>query len=213
MSPVLKAPVTVPKAISFEPDGWISTPLLRQPSNPLSGRTKLLIAVAVAVLPACYFMFGNSNGSVELAVAPQATVGIPPGEFLPSQEAQAPAIRDTNDESRIEPDAAPTRPTAPLDVKSAESGIAATPSTLPGSGSPSVATSGQDSTCFTSASAVRLDHPGGWPSWTLRAPGHEGVRCWYDATRTAARDHRSEMRRRETVQSTEKVQPALFGLY
>jgi hypothetical protein len=40
------------------------------------------------------------------------------------------------------------------------------------------------STCFPSASAVRQDHPEAWPSWTLRAPGHEGTRCWYAATRT-----------------------------
>src|SRR6202521_2026484 len=40
------------------------------------------------------------------------------------------------------------------------------------------------STCFPSASAVRQERPGAWPSWTLRAPGHEGTRCWYAATRT-----------------------------
>jgi hypothetical protein len=40
------------------------------------------------------------------------------------------------------------------------------------------------STCFPSASAVRHERPGAWPSWTLRAPGHGGTRCWYAATRT-----------------------------
>jgi hypothetical protein len=40
------------------------------------------------------------------------------------------------------------------------------------------------STCFPSASAVRQEHPEAWPSWTLRAPGHGGTRCWYAATRT-----------------------------
>ena len=40
------------------------------------------------------------------------------------------------------------------------------------------------STCFPSASAVRQEQPGAWPSWTLRALGHEGTRCWYAATRT-----------------------------
>jgi hypothetical protein len=223
MPPVLKAPTglsyveaptTMPNAVSFEPDGWISTPLLRQPSNPLSSRTKLLIAVGVAALPACYFMFENSDGPIELAVAPQATVNIPPVEFLPSRE--APAATHTNVESRVESEvqALSLEQTAPLEVKSAQSGIEARPShTLPGRGSRSFATSGHDSTCFPSASAVRVEHPGGWPSWTLRAPGHEGVRCWYVATRTAAPDHSSEMRRRETAQSTEKVDPSLFGLY
>jgi hypothetical protein len=212
----IKAPTTVQNAISFEPDGWISTPLLRQPSNPLSNRMKLLIAVGIAALPACYFMFENSDGSIELAVAPQATVNIPPVESLPSREAQGPAAIDTNVESRIEPDVQTTllQPTAPLDVKSTESGIEARPShTLPGRGSRSFATSGHGSTCFPSASAVRLEHPGGWPSWTLKAPGHEGLRCWYVATRTAAHDHSSEIRRRETAQSIEKVEiPVFFGL-
>jgi hypothetical protein len=45
-------------------------------------------------------------------------------------------------------------------------------------------------TCYPSASAVRQDHPDAWPSWTLRAPGHEGIRCWYATTRAAAHDRR-----------------------
>jgi hypothetical protein len=42
------------------------------------------------------------------------------------------------------------------------------------------------STCFPSASDVRQDNPTAWPSWTLRAPGHEGTKCWYAGTRAAA---------------------------
>jgi hypothetical protein len=49
------------------------------------------------------------------------------------------------------------------------------------------------SSCFPSASAVRQDQPGAWPSWTLRAPGHEGTKCWYAATRATARDHQRAM--------------------
>jgi hypothetical protein len=41
------------------------------------------------------------------------------------------------------------------------------------------------STCFPSASAVRRNYPEGRPSWTLRAPGHEGTRCWYPKKQTA----------------------------
>ncbi len=48
------------------------------------------------------------------------------------------------------------------------------------------------SSCLPSASAVRQESPGSWPSWTLRAPGHEGKKCWYPTTRGAARDHRGE---------------------
>jgi hypothetical protein len=44
------------------------------------------------------------------------------------------------------------------------------------------------STCYPSAPAVRQDHPDAWPAWTLRAPGHEGTRCWYAKTRAAAHD-------------------------
>src|SRR5262249_59987491 len=62
------------------------------------------------------------------------------------------------------------------------------------------------SICFPSASAVRQNHPGAWPSWTLRAPGHEGTRCWYAATQTMAHDHQSAMMpRKETVGTTEKL--------
>ena len=45
------------------------------------------------------------------------------------------------------------------------------------------------STCFASAAAVRQDHPEAWPSWTLRAFGHEGTKCWYPTARTLAHDH------------------------
>jgi hypothetical protein len=48
------------------------------------------------------------------------------------------------------------------------------------------------SSCLPSASAVREEHPGSWPSWTLRAPGHEGTKCWYPTTRKGAHDHHDE---------------------
>jgi hypothetical protein len=48
------------------------------------------------------------------------------------------------------------------------------------------------SPCLPSASAVRQDYPGSWPSWTLRAEGHEGVKCWYPASHPAAQNHRDE---------------------
>jgi hypothetical protein len=58
------------------------------------------------------------------------------------------------------------------------------------------------SSCLPSASAVREEHPGSWPSWTLRAPGHEGTKCWYPTTRTTAHDHRNE-----AVQHEDPVEP------
>jgi hypothetical protein len=45
------------------------------------------------------------------------------------------------------------------------------------------------STCLPSASAVRHDHPGAWPSWTLHALGHEGTKCWYAGNRATAHNH------------------------
>jgi hypothetical protein len=50
-------------------------------------------------------------------------------------------------------------------------------------------TGSQVSSCFPSAFAVRQEHPQAWPSYTLRALGHEGTKCWYAGTRHAAQDH------------------------
>ena len=47
------------------------------------------------------------------------------------------------------------------------------------------------SDCLTSATAVRQRYPQAWPSWTLRAQGHEGTRCWYGATPATAHDHQN----------------------
>jgi hypothetical protein len=62
--PFAEMPKTVPKSTSFKPDEWmsspdewLSTPLLTRPSDLLSNRTKFLIAIAVAALPAGYFIF------------------------------------------------------------------------------------------------------------------------------------------------------------
>ncbi len=94
--------------------------------------------------------------------------------------------------SRAEPDVrtAPLPPTVPLDIKPTENGIEARPpQTLPQKEGQSSAPSQDASTCFHSASAVRQNYPGRWPSWTLRAPGHEGAKCWYAAKRATAHDH------------------------
>jgi hypothetical protein len=70
-----------------------------------------------------------------------------------------------------------------------------------------VAASVHVSTCFPSASAVRQDHPEAWPSWTLRAPGHEGTKCWYAAaSRPTAGDHRGEtIAKKDAVGTIEKL--------
>jgi hypothetical protein len=43
--------------------------------------------------------------------------------------------------------------------------------------------------CLPSAEAVKQQYPEAWPSWTSRAPGFEGKKCWYASTRAAAHDH------------------------
>ena len=64
----------------------------------------------------------------------------------------------------------------------------------------------QVTTCFPSASAVRQEYPEAWPSWTLRATGHEGTKCWRAATRATVHDHRGEtIAKKETVGTMEKV--------
>jgi hypothetical protein len=73
--PLAKAPTTIRRSIPFEPDRRRSTRMLRRPSDPLAIRTKFLIviAIAVAALPAGYLFFGDSDPPVDVAVVPQAT--------------------------------------------------------------------------------------------------------------------------------------------
>jgi hypothetical protein len=84
-------------------------------------------------------------------------------------------------------DGASLQPTARLNITPTE---AIPPQTSSEKGRQSSAASRNDASCFPSASAVVQNHPGGWPSWTLRAPGHEGTTCWCAASRPRGRDHR-----------------------
>ena len=188
--PLVKAPTTIRRSISFELDGRRSTQMLRRP--PLSNGIKFVSAGGIAALLAGYFLFGSSDRPVDVAVAPRSTFDIPPVEFLPLREAQTPAAAalGTDAESRIEPEvqARPLHATMPwkfsLNIKPTENGIEARPpQTLPQKEGQLVTPSQDASSCLPSASAVRQNYPGGWPSWTFRAPGHEGTRCWYAARR------------------------------
>src|SRR5258706_5847777 len=100
--------------------------------------------------------------------------------------AQAPSANASAITVENRADGASSQPTARLDTKSAE---ARPPQALSEKGKQPSA-SGHDPSCFPSASAVLQNHPGGWPSWTMRAPGHEGTLCWYAAARPRASDHR-----------------------
>jgi hypothetical protein len=89
-------------------------------------------------------------------------------------------------ESRAE--GATLRPTARLDINPIEARL---PPTLSETDKQLSTPDGHDVSCFPSASAVVQNHPGGWPIWTFRAPGHEGTICWYAAARPRGSDHRS----------------------
>ena len=215
--PSAKAQTTIRGPISFEPDGRRSPQMSRRPSKPLSIWTKFLIPIAVGALAAGYLFFGDSDPPVNVAVIPQVTTNRLSAEFSPLPEAKTPLSKasDITVESRIEPEVqtAPLQPTALLDIKPVESGIEPKPSPpLPDKGRRSFAAKRGASSCFPSASAVRENHPGAWPSWTFRAPGHESTRCWYAAARITAH-HQNEMRRKETVPTTEKLEgPPLLGV-
>jgi len=217
----------VPKSTSLEPDEWMPTPSVSRPSDPLpkriSNRTKSLIAIAVAALPAGYFIFGYFDRPVDVAHVPQAATDRPPVQSSSVREADPPSTKAAGItvEGRAEPEVQTAPLPAPPDTKLPASSDAKSPppsdaklpapsnakppavssNTRPSEGHiqvgppqpergrQSFAASRDDSTCLPSASAVRENHPGAWPSWTLRAPGHENTRCWYPATRTTAHEH------------------------
>jgi hypothetical protein len=60
--------------------------------------------------------------------------------------------------------------------------------------------------CLPSAEAVKQQDPAAWPSWTLRAPGFEGTKCWYATTRGIAHDHRT-VPSRETASAAINARP------
>jgi hypothetical protein len=194
-------------------DGRRCPQMLRRPTDPRAVRTKFLIPIAVAVLPAGCLFFGDSDPPVNVAVVPQVTADTVSAEFSPLQEAKAPlpnitinsriepAVVGSTIESPIEPKVqiAPFWPTVPSDIKPRENGIEAR--RPPQKEGQSLAPSQDVSACFPSASAVRRNYPEGRPSWTLRAPGHEGTRCWYPTKQTAP-----DTRAKETVQTKEELE-------
>jgi hypothetical protein len=192
-SPSVKAPTPIRRSMSFEPEGRTSLQMLRRPSNPRSNWMKFLIPIAVAVPPAGYLFFGDPDPPVNVAVVPQVTTNLS-AEFSPPRKAKSPLSTDITVESRIEAESpiepnvetAPLQPTVPLDIKPTENGTEMKlPQTLLQQDGRSLTASQDASTCFPSASAVLQNYPERRPSWTFRAPGHGGTRCWYPTKRTA----------------------------
>jgi hypothetical protein len=209
--PSVDAATRASNSRSFELEARTPPRLVLRRRDALSTRVKFLSAGAIAGLLAGYFVFGSSDRAVEVAVTPQPTIDIPSLASLPSWHVEAPSAeaRDITVERRVEVEAqtASVQPPARLDIQLTESETEARPPPpLPEKGGQLFAAKRQDPTCFPSASAVREKHPGGWPSWTMRAPGHEGTKCWYAAARTTAHDHRSAiMPGKETIGTTEKL--------
>jgi hypothetical protein len=118
----------------------------------------------------------------------QTTSGAPPSSTNPSSitvESQAdgasvqPAVRSDTKPTMAKPPQTPSE-RGPLQ-------------TLSERGKQLSARGGHDGSCFPSAWAALQQRPGGWPSWTMRAPGHEGTLCWYAATRPRTSNHRREL--------------------
>ena len=91
---------------------------------------------------------------------------------------QAPSAQVGSIPSESRGDAASLQPTVPLNIKSTK---AKALQTLSDKGKQLSAANQHDASCFPSVSAVLQNRPGGSPTWTLRAPGHEGTQCWYAA--------------------------------
>jgi hypothetical protein len=84
-------------------------------------------------------------------------------------------------------DAASSQTTVPSNIKPTEAKALQTSSEK----GKQLSTANQyDASCLPSASAVLQTHRGGWPTWTLKAPGHEGTQCWYAAPAPRVSDHR-----------------------
>jgi hypothetical protein len=84
-------------------------------------------------------------------------------------------------------DGAPLQPALRMNIEPSEARL---PQTLSERGKQLSAASGHEASCFPSALAVLQNHPRAWPSWTWKAPGHEGALCWYAAARPRGSDHR-----------------------
>jgi hypothetical protein len=117
----------------------------------------------------------------------QIATSIAAGQDLPrgSDEtaittAQAPAADATRITVESRADGAALQPAVRVDIKPSEARL---PPTLSERGKQLSAASGYDASCFASASAVLQNYPGAWPSWTQKAPGHEGTMCWHAAAR------------------------------
>src|SRR5262249_52976547 len=150
----VKAPTTIRRSISLEPDGRRSTQMLRRP--PLSNGIKFLSAGAIAGLLAGYFVFGSSDRPVHAVPAPQPKIDVPSVAFLHLRDVESPSseARDTTVGGRADPEiqtasSQRARPLQTLPERGTQSEIEARPpQTLPERGRQFFAANGHDPTCF-----------------------------------------------------------------
>jgi hypothetical protein len=159
-----------------------------------------------------------SAGQLDLGVGQNADANAIADREPPNRSAdqlatgQAPTAHSTDQTAATEATSIPVasradgpslQPTEHFDKKPTE----ARPSqTVSEKGKHLSAASRQDASCLPSALAVLHNHPGGWATWTFRAPGHEGTLCWYAAARPRVSEHRprASQYRSETVRSEEE---------
>jgi hypothetical protein len=194
-----------PARRSFAPEAAFRSS--KRQSYSVSGQIKFLIASAVAAPLFGYLLLLGSPQQINVETVPQPPTGTARTEFSSRsmQRAAGSTIKPKGSEAdpeslltfadtdkwdrsgMAEPIRAPKSDSAAPAVALAPPG----PTPIIEREAKNDAPAAQESTCFPSASGVRQDHPAAWPSWTMRAPGHEGTKCWYPATRATAHDHQS----------------------
>jgi hypothetical protein len=180
-------------AKSYPQFGWLAPRPALTPQNPRPSDTIGLATPAAPSAERLNAMSLDLDTAVQNVDKIAATVATGKEQMLrstgetvssigqtPSAEASGMPMESSADEASLQP-------TVRLDIKSTEDRPR---QTLSEGGKPLSPASGRDVSCFSSASAVQQIHPGAWPSWTMRAPGHEGIICWYVAARPRTTDRR-----------------------
>jgi hypothetical protein len=137
-------------------------------------------------------MIASSYSQLRSLAAPRAlTASKAPDMIVPDPNQLEATLREPHtmpqSPDRIVAGEELAQPGEPLNIKSTEAKALKTSSEK---GKQVSAANQYDASCLPSASAVLRNHPGARPSWTLRAPGHDGTQCWYAAERPRVSDHR-----------------------
>jgi hypothetical protein len=212
VSPSVNAHKAVPSRVSIDLDKQMAASELRRRGHVSSIGMAFLVGGAITTAAACYFVFASGPPAMDFVAAPTSTSR--EGHVMAGTDAEH---EHTLTKSPIEP--APPQLSVTEDRVTGDTNLMTRPTSVDriaiavedtkppiGKDSQFVAATAQGSNCFASASAVRQNHPEAWPSWTLRAPGHEGTKCWHAATRATANDHRGEMSaKKQAVGTTENL--------